>query len=113
MWMTGEIKGRYFMKIRRFIAAVLAILALAAFAGCKKHDKDQTVTTGKNDETVSEDSSESTASVADVNADIKTPGIFSASTSTGGITGTKSATDFKTVRSILHFGKRNITHAEI
>lgn len=47
MWMTGEIKGRYFMKIRRFIAAVLAILALAAFAGCKKHDKGQTVTTGK------------------------------------------------------------------
>lgn len=35
------------MKIRRFIAAVLAILALAAFAGCKKHDKGQTVTTGK------------------------------------------------------------------
>lgn len=41
------------MKIRRFIAAVLAVLALAAFVGCKKHDKDQTVTTGKNDETVS------------------------------------------------------------
>ena len=50
--MTGENKGRYFMKIRRFIAAVLAVLALSAFAGCKKHDKDQTDTTGKNDETV-------------------------------------------------------------
>lgn len=64
------------MKIRRFIAAVLAILALAAFAGCKKHDKGQTVTTGKNDETVSEDSSESTASVADVNANIKNSRYF-------------------------------------
>ena len=64
------------MKIRRFIAAVLAVLALSAFAGCKKHDKDQTDTTGKNDETVSEDSSESTASVADVNADIKNSGYF-------------------------------------
>ncbi len=64
------------MKIRRFIAAVLAVLALSAFAGCKKHDKDQTVTTGKNDETVSEDSSESTASVADVNADIKNSRYF-------------------------------------
>ena len=65
------------MKIRRFIAAVLAILALAAFAGCKKHAKDQTVTTGKNDETVSEDSSESTASVADVNANTKKLQVFS------------------------------------
>ena len=64
------------MKIRRFIAAVLAILALAAFAGCKKHDKDQTDTTGKNDETVSEDNPESTASVADVNADIKNSRYF-------------------------------------
>ena len=64
------------MKIRRFIAAVLAVLALAAFAGCKKHDKDQTDTTGKNDETVSEDNPESTASVADVNADIKNSGYF-------------------------------------
>ncbi len=64
------------MKIRRFIAAVLAVLALAAFAGCKKHDKDQTDTTGKNDETVSEDNPESTASVADVNADIKSSGYF-------------------------------------
>ena len=36
------------MKIRRFIAAALAVLALSAFAGCKKHDKDQTDTTGKN-----------------------------------------------------------------
>lgn len=35
------------MKIRRFIAAVLAVLVLAAFAGCKKHDKDQTDTTEK------------------------------------------------------------------
>ena len=47
MLMTGENKGRYFMKIRRFIAAVLAVLALAAFAGCRKHDKDQTDTTGR------------------------------------------------------------------
>ena len=64
------------MKIRRFIAAVLAVLALSAFVGCKKHDKDQTDTTGKNDETVSEDSSESTASVADVNANIKNSRYF-------------------------------------
>ena len=76
MWMTGENKGRYFMKIRRFIAAVLAVLALSAFAGCKKHDKDQTDTTEKNDETVSEDNPESTASVADVNADIKNSRYF-------------------------------------
>ncbi len=64
------------MKIRRFIAAALAVLALSAFAGCKKHDKDQTDTTGKNDETVSEDNSESTAPGADVNADIKNSRYF-------------------------------------
>ena len=64
------------MKIRRFIAAVLAVLALSAFVGCRKHDKNQTDTTGKNDETVSEDNPESTASVADVNADIKNSRYF-------------------------------------
>ena len=99
------------MKIRRFIAAVLAALALSAFAGCKKHDKYQTDTTGKNDETVSEDSSESTASVADVNADIKTPDIFSASTSTDGITGIKHRAVIRKTRLIPRAGQRNITRA--